>query len=123
MRFRPKLMMLIAGLLLTGSVAMTHFFAQGQTTSGGVTPADYIGWRAKFSNWGRWGKDDEKGTTNLITPAKIVSVTKLVKTGEVISLAHPVPQQAAADVPEAAVFHRTTLGIDANASRDNYQVS
>ena len=25
----------------------------------------------KLSNWGRWGKDDERGTTNLITPERI----------------------------------------------------
>jgi hypothetical protein len=23
-----------------------------------------------LSNWGRWGKDDQRGTLNLITPAK-----------------------------------------------------
>ena len=123
MNRRSKLMLLAGGLLLTGTITMTRFFAQGQSSAAGVNPADYIRWRSEFSNWGRWGKDDEKGATNLITPAKVVSVAKLVKTGEVISLAHPVPQQAAADVPEAAVFHRTMLGIDANASRDNYQVS
>ena len=26
----------------------------------------------KVSNWGRWGKDDEKGTANFITPEVIV---------------------------------------------------
>jgi kynurenine formamidase len=59
----------------------------------------------------------------LITPAKVASVAKLVKTGEVVSLAHAVPQKAAADVPEGAVFHRTTLNIGPNAATDNYQVS
>lgn len=121
---RLRLMLLVGGLFLAGTVTMTRFFAQGQNSAAAATtPADYIRWRSEFKNWGRWGKDDERGTTNLITPEKIISVAKLVKTGQVISLAHPVPQQAAADVPEAAVFHRTTLGIDANATRDNYQVS
>ena len=123
MNRRSKLMLLAGGLLLAGTITMTRFLAQGQSSAAAVTPADYLRWRSEFSNWGRWGKDDEKGATNLITPTKVVSVAKLVKTGEVISLAHAVPQQAAADVPEPAVFHRTTLGIDANASRDNYQVS
>ena len=122
MNRRYRLMLLLAALMLTGSVSVARFVAQSQS-AGGVTPADYIRWRSEFSNWGRWGKDDERGTTNLITPEKIVSVAKLVKTGQVISLAHTVPQQPAADVPEAAVFHRTTLGVDANATRDNYQVS
>src|ERR1051325_2902109 len=123
MNRRSKLMLLSGGLLLAGTITMTRFLAQGQSSAAAVTPADYLRWRSEFSNWGRWGKDDEKGATNLITPTKVVGVAKLVKTGEVISLAHAVPQQAAADVPEPAVFHRTTLGIDANATRDNYQVS
>ena len=123
MNRRYRLMLLLCGLFLAGTVTITRYFAQGQSTAQAVTPADYIRWRSEFKNWGRWGTNDERGTTNLITPEKIVSVAKLVKTGQVISLAHPVPQQAAADVPEAAVFHRTNLGIDANAARDNYQVS
>ena len=120
---RHKLILLLTGMFLIGTVTITRFLAQGQTKTATVTPADYIRWRSEFKNWGRWGADDERGTTNLITAEKIVSVAKLVKTGQVISLAHAVPQQVAADVPEGAVFHRTTLGIDGNVTRDNYQVS
>lgn len=40
------------------------------------------------SNWGRWGKDDELGTLNLITAEKRVQAARLVKDGTVISLAH-----------------------------------
>jgi kynurenine formamidase len=115
--------MLVGGLFLTGGLTITGLYPQSQSTATSVMPADYIRWRSEFKNWGRWGVDDERGTTNLITLEKVVSAVKLVKTGQVVSLAHAVPQQAAADVPEAAVFHRTTLGIDANATRDNYQVS
>ena len=35
-----------------------------------VTRAEYERWQTELSNWGRWGKDDELGTLNLITPAK-----------------------------------------------------
>ena len=38
----------------------------------------------KLSNWGRWGKDDERGTTNLITPERIAAGAKLAKTGKVL---------------------------------------
>jgi kynurenine formamidase len=41
----------------------------------------------ELSNWGRWGKDDELGTVNLITPAKRKEAAKLVKSGIVVSLA------------------------------------
>jgi len=38
------------------------------------------------SNWGRWGKDDELGALNLITPAKRAQAMALAKTGTVVSL-------------------------------------
>ena len=109
------------GLVLT--VVIFTLVALGQSNRSSVTPADYMRWKTEFRNWGRWGKDDERGTSNLITAAKIVSVARLVKTGEVVSLAHAVPQKAAADVPDAAVFHRTTLNVGPNSALDNYQVS
>ncbi|MEY4372517.1 MAG: hypothetical protein RL219_1286 [Actinomycetota bacterium] len=43
----------------------------------------------KVSNWGRWGTDDEKGTTNLITPERIIAASKLVRTGKVFDLGIP----------------------------------
>ena len=42
----------------------------------------------KLSNWGRWGKDDELGALNLITPAKRLAAAVLVREGISISLAH-----------------------------------
>ncbi len=43
----------------------------------------------RFSNWGRWGKDDELGTVNFITPEKVRAAAALVRTGKIISLAIP----------------------------------
>jgi len=40
------------------------------------------------SNWGRWGKDDERGTLNLITAKKTQDAARLIKDGVVVSLAH-----------------------------------
>ena len=41
----------------------------------------------RLKNWGRWGKDDEIGTLNFVTPDCIVNACQLVKKGQVISLA------------------------------------
>jgi len=38
------------------------------------------------SNWGRWGADDERGTTNFITPAVVRRAAACVKRGQVFSL-------------------------------------
>lgn len=43
----------------------------------------------EVSNWGRWGDKDQLGTLNLITADKRVAASKLVKTGQVASLALP----------------------------------
>ncbi len=42
----------------------------------------------QVSNWGRWGKEDELATLNLITDAKRVEAASLVKLGISVSLAH-----------------------------------
>jgi kynurenine formamidase/sugar lactone lactonase YvrE len=87
-----------------------------------VTRADYDQWRTEFKTWGRWGSDDNKGTSNLITPQKVLSAIKLVRSGTVISLAANEPQQVAADVGAAGVFKRTTNVTDVGTT-DNYAVS
>lgn len=46
-----------------------------------VSRAEYDTWRAEVSNWGRWGRDDELGTLNFITPGKKVAAADLVKEG------------------------------------------
>src|SRR6202011_3371751 len=38
-------------------------------------------WMKELSNWGRWGKDDQLGTVNLITPEKRKLAASLVKSG------------------------------------------
>ncbi len=55
-----------------------------------ATDADLIGLYERVDNAGRWGADDELGTLNFITDAKRVAAAKLVRTGTVVSLAHPI---------------------------------
>ena len=44
----------------------------------------------ELSNWGRWGKDDQLGTINLITPAKRRQALSLPKEGVSFSMARDV---------------------------------
>jgi len=121
---RPVKRMLAIGLALCGIVAISLERARVHAqNASSATPADYLKWRNELKNWGRWGADDERGASNLITPAKSLSAAKLVKSGIVISLAHAVPQQVDAEVPAASVFHRTTNGITATNTTDTYAVS
>lgn len=40
----------------------------------------------KLSNWGRWGAEDEIGTLNYIGREQIIAASRLVRTGEVVSM-------------------------------------
>ena len=62
-----------------------------------VSKAEYDKWRTELSNWGRWGKDDQLGALNLITPAKRKQAAGLVKEGVPVSLAGDVNTERAAD--------------------------
>jgi kynurenine formamidase len=43
----------------------------------------------RYSNWGKWGPEDQLGTVNYITPEKVVQAAGLVRRGRVFSLAMP----------------------------------
>ena len=62
-----------------------------------VGKAEYEKWKTELSNWGRWGKDDQFGAFNLITPAKRTQAAALVKDGVTVSLASDVNTERAAD--------------------------
>jgi kynurenine formamidase len=51
-----------------------------------LTKDDIDRWMTELSNWGRWGKDDQAGTVNLITPAKRKEAAALVKEGISVSM-------------------------------------
>src|SRR6185503_4285894 len=48
------------------------------------------GYFTDLHNWGRWGNDDQLGTLNLITPAKLLQGQRLISTGRAVSLARDV---------------------------------
>jgi hypothetical protein len=72
---------LLALLMLTMTASKLSLQAQAPAPSHAVTEAQYERWKKELSNWGRWGKDDEIGTLNLITPAKRKQAAALVKEG------------------------------------------
>jgi len=53
------------------------------------------GYFKDLNNWGRWGDADQRGTVNLITPARREAALKLVRTGRTVSLARDIGPQPA----------------------------
>jgi kynurenine formamidase len=73
--------------------------SQGSSSRPLVSEAQYEAWQTELSNWGRWGKDDQLGTLNLITPAKRMAALALVKEGVSVSLSTNGFTEKAVDVP------------------------
>src|SRR5688500_9789350 len=80
----PRQRLLAATLLLTTLAAGAAPAAQRAQP---VTRQQFDAWMQQISNWGRWGKDDELGTINLITPEKRKAAAALVRDGVTVSLA------------------------------------
>jgi kynurenine formamidase len=64
-----------------------------------ITQAEYERWQTELSNWGRWGKDDELGTLNLVTAAKRKQAAALVKEGFAVSLSQDESAEKSVDNP------------------------
>lgn len=76
---------MIHKLMLTFSLfALATAFALAQPK---LTKTDIEKMMTELSNWGRWGKDDQLGALNLITPTKRKEAAALVKEGVAVSLA------------------------------------
>src|SRR5436190_8499853 len=92
----------VAFCVLPAIVAVGSRTIDSQTrgsTDHSVTTAQYERWKKDLSNWGRWGKDDEIGALNLITPAKRKEAAALVKEGVSVSLAANAATKKDIDVP------------------------
>jgi kynurenine formamidase len=75
-----------------------------------LTKADIDKWMTELSNWGRWGKTDELGAVNLITPAKRKQAFGLVKDGTTISLARLTNTENAPDNQQPYTHEMTMSG-------------
>lgn len=56
----------------------------------------------RYSNWGRWGADDQLGTLNHVQPDHVVSAARLVRTGERVFLGLPYDENG----PQTGGFNR-----------------
>jgi kynurenine formamidase len=107
-----------------GMIAIAALFAQ-QPASSTVSKADVNRWMKELSNSGRWGAGDQKGSVNLITPAKRKSAAVLVKEGFAVSLAHDADTEKAVD--NSAPYGHRMLATGAKPAgqfvMDEYSVS
>jgi kynurenine formamidase len=92
------LAVLMAGSIMTGRAQQPAASAPRHAP---VTKAEADRWMTELSNWGRWGKDDQLGALNLITPEKRRQAMALAKSGTVVSLERKIVPSRAPDETKA----------------------
>jgi kynurenine formamidase len=100
--------------LLMAALAAGELSAQSVAPSSAhaVTEAQYERWKKDLSNWGRWGKDDQIGALNLITPAKRKQAAALVKEAFSVSMEGDPDTVKAVDNPNPYEFKMLSIGMD-----------
>lgn len=86
---------------------------------------DFERWMTELSNWGRWGKEDQLGALNLVTPTKRKEALALVRDGVSVSLARTVEKEKAVDngSPFQHWMDRTGTNNPGFSSADTFKVS
>ena len=59
-----------------------------------TTVAEYLDYKRRFNNWGRWGEEDQLGTLNHITPDAVRHAAGLIEAGLTVSCANPMATEA-----------------------------
>src|ERR1051325_10315947 len=102
----------VAALLMGVVVSAYGVVSRAQADPHAVSGEQYERWKKELSNWGRWGKDDQIGALNLITPAKRKEAAALVKEGFSVSLAGDADPVKAVDNPNPYNVRMLAIGND-----------
>ena len=109
---RVLALLMAIGLPTTAAISTTAQSAPQGGAPQSVSRADFERWKKELSNWGRWGKDDQIGALNLITPAKRRQAAALVKEGFSVSLSRDADTEKAIDNPDPFEHSMIEIGTD-----------
>ena len=118
----PLLAAMVAAGIFSLAPALTAQGAKAPASRQILTRTQFDEIFKQVSNWGRWGKDDQLGTLNLITPAVRLEATKQVRSGVSVSLARDLNTEKAIDNPDP-FRDSMNLGVDGKFNMDTYTVN
>ena len=88
-----------------------------------LTAQEVKGVFEKISNWGKWGKEDELGALNYITPHKRAAAARLAQRGEIVSLALPLATQSSPENPQPVQHIMLHAGPPGVAALDFFSIA
>ena len=89
------------------------------------TKEEVLAYLKEDSNWGRWGRDDQKGAVNMVTDEKRAAAARLVRSGKAVSLSREFPKLPAGNNPTPAIHYmkRNERGDTGGSAVDYYGIS
>ena len=108
-------------VLLVLGVLGTSTSLMAQNSRSITTEAEFERAMEELSNWGRWGPEDGKGASNLITEHKRIAAAALVREGITVSMSHDV--STANDVDASGALEREVLRVSPTGASDRYSYS
>src|SRR5689334_5460987 len=88
-----------------------------------LTDAELEAMFRRCSNAGKWGPNDELGTLNYITPARRIAAAKLVKTGDVVSVARDLTTRASKTNAEPVVHKMAAIDPNGPVATDSFSIA
>ncbi len=108
----------LVSILLAAILAVIALAAD---TPHSLAAADIDRMMKELSNWGRWGKVDQMGTVNLITPAKRKSAAALVTEGYSVSLSRDNDERKSPDNPNPLGL-KMSIGVEGQFNMDEQSI-
>ncbi len=89
------------------------------------TKEEVLAYLKEDSNWGRWGREDQKGAVNMVTGEKRAAAARLVRSGRAVSLSREFPKLPAGNNPTPAIHYmkRNARGDTGGSAVDYYGIS
>jgi kynurenine formamidase len=81
--------------------------------------SEAIDWIERYSNWGRWGEEDQVGAVNLITPEKLAAAAALVRDGITVGCGRRIQYAPNAGLPEALTPPLHFMGRSGEVASDD----
>ena len=91
--------------------------------AGRLTPEEVKASFERISNWGRWGKEDQRVAFNFLPAEKRAAAARLAIAGEIVSLALPLSTQTTADNPQPVQHLMLHVGPQAVAALDYFGIA
>ena len=118
----------LRSFLLCQLLAAFSCVLQAQESPAGTRPVSneqFRKWMTELSNWGRWGRADQLGALNLVTPQKRKEALRLAREGVCVSLARDVETEKAVDngSPFVHSMDRTGINNPGFSCADTFKVS